>query len=110
MKKANTTSETMTLEQAGKRKLTRGEREDLRRLAAIPDDQIDLSDIPDVGNKTDWVRNRLYRPVTQPITIRLNAPDIAVARQLSKAKGMPYQTYIRKLLHQALERERASAR
>lgn len=110
MKKANTTTETLTIEQARKRKLTRAEREDLRRLAAMPDDQIDLSDIPELGNKTDWVRNRLYRPVTQPITIRLNAPDIAIARQLSKIKGVPYQTYIKKLLHQALERERTSAR
>jgi len=100
----------MTLEQAGKRKLTRAEREDLRRLAAMSDDQIDLSDIPELGSKTDWVRNRLYRPVTKPITIRLNAPDIAIARQLSKAKGMPYQTYIKQLLYEALERERTRAR
>ena len=110
MKKANTTTKTMTLEQVKKRKLTRAEREDLKRLASMPDDQIDLSDIPDLGDRTDWRRNPLYRPVERPITIRLNAPDVAVARRLSKLKGMPYQTYIKKLLHEALERERASAR
>ena len=108
MKKVNTATKTMTLEQAGKRKFTRAERDDLRRLAAMPDDQIDLSDIPDQGDRTDWVRNPLYRPVTRPITIRLNAPDVAMARRLSKLKGMPYQTYIKKLLHEALERERTS--
>jgi len=108
MKKA--TTKTITLEQAGKRKLTKAEREDLRRLAAMPDDQIDLGDIPELGNKKDWVRNRLFRPVTRPITIRLNAPDIAIARQLSKVKGMSYQTYLKKLLHEALERERTSVR
>src|SRR2546426_12514539 len=105
MKKVNTTTKTMTLEQAGKRKFTRAERDDLRRLAAMPDDQIDLSDIPELGNKTDWVRNQLYRPVTRPITIRLNAPDIEMARQFAKGKGIPYQTYIKKLLHEALGRE-----
>jgi predicted DNA binding CopG/RHH family protein len=110
MKKANTATKTMALEQIEKRKLTRVEREDLKRLAAMPDDEIDLSDIPDLGNRTDWVRNPLYRPVTQPITIRLNAPDVAMARQLSKVKGMPYQTYIKKLLHEALERERRSTK
>jgi predicted DNA binding CopG/RHH family protein len=110
MKKANTTTKTMTLERVQKRKLTRVEREALKRLAAMPDDEIDLSDIPDLGNRTDWVRNPLYRPVTQPITIRLNAPDVAMARQLSKVKGMPYQTYIKKLLHEALGREHRSTK
>jgi len=33
-----------------------------------------------------------------------------MARQFAKGKGIPYQTYIKKLLHEALERERASAR
>ncbi len=55
------------------------------------------------------VRGLFYRPVTQPITIRLSAPDVAMARQLSQAKGMPYQTYIKMLLHEALERAAASA-
>jgi len=59
MKRANTTTKTMTLEQAQKRRLRRAEREDLKRLAAMSDDRIDLSDIPELGNKTDWVRNRL---------------------------------------------------
>src|SRR4051812_6799280 len=101
MKKASTTK-TMTLERVEKRKLTRAERENLQRLASMPDSQIDLSDIPELGNRTDWVRNPLYRPVTGPITIRLNAPDAAMARRLSKLKGMPFQSYIKKLLHEAL--------
>ena len=110
MKKANTPPKRMTLEQAARRKLTRTEREAIKRLAAMPDDKIDLSDIPELGNRTDWVRNKLYRPMTRPITIRLNAPDVVVAQQLSKSKGMPYQTYIKKLLHEALERERTSTK
>ena len=88
MKKANKTV-TMTLEQVRNRKLTKAEREDLKRLAAKPDGQIDLSDIPEQGGKTGWGPNPFYRPVTRPVTIRLNTPDIAIARQLSKAKGLP---------------------
>ena len=110
MKQATTATKTMTLEQIGRRKLTREERDDLRRLAAMPDEKIDVSDIPELGSRTDWVRNPLYRPVTRPITIRLNAPDVAMAQRLSRIKGMPYQTYIKKLLHEALERERTSAK
>jgi predicted DNA binding CopG/RHH family protein len=66
---------------------------------------IDTSDIPDLGNTTGWVRGLMYRPVLQPISIRLPAPDIAAAQKLARKKGIPYQTYIKTLLHDALERE-----
>jgi predicted DNA binding CopG/RHH family protein len=66
---------------------------------------IDTSDIPDLGNTTGWVRGLMYRPVLQPISIRLPAPDIATAQKLARKKGVPYQTYIKTLLHDALERE-----
>jgi predicted DNA binding CopG/RHH family protein len=51
----------------------------------------------------------MYRPVTQAISIRLPAQDLALARQLAQRKGLPYQTYIKRLLHDALDRERMSA-
>jgi predicted DNA binding CopG/RHH family protein len=97
----------MTLEQALKRKLTKAEREGLERVRNMPDDQIDTSDIPEITDFSGGVRGLLYRPVTQPITIRLNAPDIAMARSFAKAKGVPYQTYIKQLLHEALVREQS---
>jgi predicted DNA binding CopG/RHH family protein len=84
------------------------QRDEIAALAALPDDRIDTSDIPEITSRTDWFRNPLYRPVTRPVTIRLNAPDIAVARALSKSKGLAYQTYIKQLLHSALERELSS--
>jgi predicted DNA binding CopG/RHH family protein len=100
----------LTLEQIGNRKPTKRERDELAALATLPDDRIDTSDIPEITAVTGWIRNPLYRPVTRSITIRLNAPDIAVARSLSKAKGMPYQTFIKQLLHSALENELAASR
>lgn len=105
MKKATPKMVTMTMEEVRKRKLSKAELEGLKRLAAMPDDQIDTSDIPEMTNFAGAIRGRFYRPVTQSVTIRLNAPDIEAARQLSKVKGMPYQTYIRGLLHEALLRE-----
>ena len=81
--------------------------EDIARLEALTDDEIDLSDIPEVTVETGWVRNPFYDPVTQGVTIRLKAPDVAMARALSRRKGMPCQTYIKQLLHGALERELA---
>lgn len=40
-----------------------------------------------------------------PVTIRLASEDIAIARQLAEAKGIGYQTYIKLLLHEALQKE-----
>ncbi len=90
-----------------KKKLTKTQQRDLAAIAALPDELIDTSDIPELKTLTGAIRGLFYRPVTKPITIRLSAPDIAVARQLSKDKGLPYQTYIKMLLHEALERDSA---
>jgi len=95
----------MTMEEVRKRKPSKTEAERLRQVAAMPENQIDTTDIPDLTGLTGGIRGRFYRPVTQSVTIRLNAPDVEAARQLSKLKGLPYQTYIKQLLHEALTQE-----
>jgi predicted DNA binding CopG/RHH family protein len=47
-------------------------------------------------------------PKSRSITIRIATPDLEAARKLAERKGLPYQTYIKMLLHQALQRERAA--
>jgi uncharacterized protein (DUF4415 family) len=80
------------------------QRERLKRLAALPDDQIDTADIPEV---TDWsgaVRG-LYRPRKQAITIRLDADVLAYFR----AQGRHYQTEINRALREWVQsRQNAS--
>ena len=74
-------------------------------IRARPDAQIDTSDIPET---TDWaggVRGLFARPATRQISIRLAAADLVTASRLAAAKGLPYQTYIKSLLHEALARE-----
>jgi predicted DNA binding CopG/RHH family protein len=74
----------------------------LEALAALPDDQIDLSDIPEI---TDWsgaIRRAYQRPLTRHVGIRLSAVDLAIANKPAAAKGLPYQTCIKSLLHEAL--------
>ena len=88
-----------------KKKLTKTQERDLAAIAALSDAQIDTSDIPEIKSLAGGIRGLFYRPVTQPVTIRLSAPDVAMARRLSKDKGLPYQTYIKMLLHEALERD-----
>jgi hypothetical protein len=46
----------MTYKNWPARKITKVERERLKRVAALPDDQIDTSDIPEVKDRTGWVR------------------------------------------------------
>ena len=56
--------------------LRREEREELAKLAAMPDEAIDTSDIPEAPaeNWIDARRGGLYRPVKRPVTLRLDAP------------------------------------
>jgi hypothetical protein len=46
------------------------------------------------------------RGATKPVTIRLPVADLEKAQEIADKRGLPYQTYIKGLLHQALERER----
>jgi uncharacterized protein (DUF4415 family) len=79
-------------------RLTRKIREELRRVAAMPDNQIDFSDIPE---RTDWsggVVGKFYRPVKRPLTIRLDADVLAWLRK----PGRGYQTRINRILRDAM--------
>jgi predicted DNA binding CopG/RHH family protein len=48
----------------------------------------------------------VVRGATRSTTIRLPIADIETAQQIAEKRGLPYQTYLKGLLHQALERER----
>ena len=75
-------------------------------MMARPDSGIDTSDIPEITDWTGAVRGLFARrPETRQISIRLSAADLMMANRLAAAKGLPYQTYIKSLLHEALDRE-----
>ena len=81
----------------GTRKLT----EEIAALAAMPDEEIDTSDIPEV---TDWskaVVGRFYRPVKETVTIRLDADVLDWLKQ----GGKGYQTRINKILRAVMEQQ-----
>ena len=42
------------------------------------------------------------RLASRPVTIRLPAADLELARKQAERKGMPYQTYLKSLLHETL--------
>lgn len=51
------------------------------------------------------LREMMERAKLRPVTIRLATEDIETARDLAAQKGIGYQTYIKLLLREALQRE-----
>jgi len=51
---------------------------------------------------TATLKARLAASKSRIVSIRLPEDDIELARQQATQKGLPYQTYIKSVLHQAL--------
>ena len=80
--------------------LTDARREHLARLAALPDETIDTSDIPELS-EAEWnagVRGRFYRPVKQQITARVDADVLAWL----KSQGKGYQGRLNAILRREM--------
>jgi predicted DNA binding CopG/RHH family protein len=45
------------------------------------------------------------RGATKSVTIRIPIADLETAQEIADERGLPYQTFIKGLLHQALKRE-----
>jgi predicted DNA binding CopG/RHH family protein len=58
--------------------------------------------------KQGTVRRKVGSP-TRVVTMRLPSRDLDTAQDLAGRKGLRYQTYIKMLLHQALQKELATA-
>jgi uncharacterized protein (DUF4415 family) len=84
-------------------KLSAEKRKELQKLAARPDREIDLSDIPEIREiPSDAVIGRFYRPKKTTVTIRL---DVDVVAWL-KATGDGYQTRINAYLRHLMQQHR----
>jgi uncharacterized protein (DUF4415 family) len=80
--------------------LTDAQIEEIKNLAAMPDSEIDTSDIPELTEE-QWknaVRGRFYRPVKQQITARL---DSDVLHWL-KSQGKGYQSRMNEILRREM--------
>ena len=74
---------------------------ELTALQHQNDDDIDLSDIPELTDANRAVIGEFDRRIKKPVTIRLDADVLGWL----KAKGAGYQTRINTILRQAMERE-----
>jgi uncharacterized protein (DUF4415 family) len=77
---------------------SREEQEQLAELALLPDAAIDTDDIPEAPaeNWIDARRGGLYRPIKQPVTLRLDADVVAWFKE--HAPGGGYQSAINRVL------------
>ena len=81
----------------------------IRALEALPDDQIDTTDAPEILDWSDARRGVFYRPVKQQITLRIDA-DIIAWFKAQAPDGRGYQTDINGALRDHVRRTAQSAR
>ncbi|HEX6860838.1 MAG TPA: BrnA antitoxin family protein [Caulobacteraceae bacterium] len=90
-------------------KITDAERErqriELERLAALPDEEIDLSDIPEITDE-QWATRRPgrhFRPIKERVTIRLDADVLDWFKR--EAEGGRYQTRMNQALRRYMQEQ-----
>ncbi len=76
----------------------------IERLEAMRDEDIDLSDMPEVTDFTGWQRGKFYRPVKQQLTLRLDA-DVVHWFKTHADGERGYQTKINAALRRFVEDE-----
>lgn len=84
------------------KRLTSVQRSEIESLAALPDDKIDVRDIPEVRDWSGAQRGLFYRPIKKQITLRLDADIIAWFKR-NVPKGQGYQTNINRALREYVE-------
>ena len=79
-------------------KLTEEQREELRVLAEMSDDDIDYSDIPQITDFSGFEVGKFYRPVKETITMRLDADVLHWLKQ----GGRGYQSRLNAILRKEM--------
>ena len=74
----------------------------LAALAALPDEEIDFSDIPETLDWSRAVTGKFYRPVKKLVSMRLDADLI----EWLKAREGQYQTAVNRILREYMMAQR----
>lgn len=87
--------------------LSKKAKRELAAIAALCDEDIDTSDIPELTEEQlrKAIRGRMYRPVKKPVSLRLDADVI----EWLKAQGSGYQTKVNSILRNLMLRSRKKA-
>lgn len=84
----------------GTKKATDDRERELAALAALPDEAIDTSNLPESDDWDNAERGRFWRPIKRSITIRLDADVIDWFRRHEPK----YQTAINRVLREHMEK------
>ena len=79
--------------------LTGEQKAEIEALAALPEEKIDTSDIPEILDWSEARRGLLYRPVKRQITLRLDA-DVVAWFRANAPNGRGYQTEMNRVLRE----------
>jgi uncharacterized protein (DUF4415 family) len=86
-------------------RLTAENKKQLQRLAARPDREIDLSDIPEIREiPSDAVIGKSYRPRKASVTIRIDADVLAWLRSSGAGHQTRGNTYLRSMMRRRSKR------
>lgn len=81
-------------------KLTKKQAKEIEFLKGMRDQDIDLTDIPEILTPQKIYVGRFYRPIKKSVTIRIDADVLAWIKQ----QGPGYQTRINGYLREAMRR------
>ena len=76
----------------------------LEHIKTIRDEDIDLSEMPEITDWSNAVRGKFYRPVKQQVTLRLDA-DLVHWFKAKNGGARGYQTQINAALRRYVEDE-----
>ncbi|NJD90994.1 MAG: BrnA antitoxin family protein [Geobacter sp.] len=78
---------------------------ELQALSEMPEELIDLSDIPEIADWSGAAVGKFYRPVKEAVTVRLDADVV----HWLKRDGKGYQTRLNAILRREMEKGRKAA-
>lgn len=93
------------MKQSNHKPLTKTLQAELDALAAMPESEIDTSEMPEIANWSEGVRGALFRPIKKPLSLRLDADVI----DWFQRQGHGYQTRMNAALREYMERHRKHA-
>lgn len=87
------------------KKLTKNRQKQIAAIAAKKDEEIDLSDMPEVADWSGAEIGKFSRPAKKSVTIRLDEDVV----EWLKSYGPGYQTRVNSLLRHAMQNTREAA-
>ncbi|MGD1062355.1 MAG: BrnA antitoxin family protein [Terracidiphilus sp.] len=93
------------MKKGNRKPLTPKLRAELKVLAAMPESEIDATEMPPVADWSRAVRGPFYRPIKRPLSLRVDADVV----DWFQRQGHGYQTRMNLALREYIERRRKRA-